>query len=428
MTRLGRSAVLGIAVAADGVRALVVNEKTVLWMHEVPLGSDGALDTALRTTLEKTSQKFGTRRRVVVALGPTLAQFRHLSGLPMVRDVRTLSAVVQQSADRYFRQNGKPVVTTPVGARVGDRGWAGAVEQPTLDLILAACTEARLNAIAIVPSVAVLGIAAPDGSFTWHDGDLAVELRYANGRLCGYRALPSRATSAPHGQGMALEAAILALGPNARRFADAFCAARGGWSSEFAIRPSRVYNREPGVVRITAAAAACVCALLLLLVAPAVVASRRETEAQRRLASLSAAAAVPIHAEAILADSAALLNELTMFRRGAVSTTLLLSALTRALSEPTVLLSVRLEPDGGSITALTPDASALLAELENVDGIAGPTIVGAVTPAVSPPVPMLGQQPSTGGPEASTPLERIAVRFRWNGEHRQASTDARSPR
>lgn len=428
MSSVPRGAVLGVAVAHNAVRVLFFDGKSVAWTHEAAMSSEEELEACLSAVLGEACERYGSRR-AAIAVGPTFAQFRHLSRLPMVRDARTLSVIVQQSAGRYFRQNGKPVVTTPVAGREHDRAWAGAIEEPTVSAILDACRAVRLKGVAIVPAVAILGEVVPTGVLRVQDGDVALELRYEGRRLRECRAVPSRYASDQLTKDQSFDAALLALGERAPRFADAYAAARGGWKSEFAIRPKRVLEQEPGKLRLALAATACTSALLLTLIAPLLNASRRQAAAERRWYALAHVAAVPLRTEQALADSARLLVELTSFSRGAVATTLLLAALTRAITKPTVLLSLRLDREGGSLTALTRNGSELLATLASVRGISAPAIVGAVTPApsdgVSPPSPLV-RAPSDDDEPQPPQMVHVMVRFHWSGERPRPASPSRA--
>lgn len=430
-----RRTVLGVALSADAVRALLLKDGQVTWAHESPVGPDGTMEVSLREVLAEAPRSRRSRLPVVVAVGPTHAQLRHLHNLPAVRDARTLTAIVQQSAGRYFRQNGTPMITTPIAAREPHAGWAGAIEAPVVQAIVDACRLERFNAMTLVPTAAVLGSAVPGGHFTWHDGDVALELQYDASELRGCRCLPSHlAPPSPAGD-LALDAPLRAMGADALRFADAYAAARGGMASSLALRPGRgVDERGPSATRLAVAATACLVSLALIVVAPAISAARQERIASQRLATLSGAGASALIVQRALADSSRLLSELAAFQRGAPSTVLLLASLTRAIDAPTMLVNLRLDADGGMLTALTPSAATLLAMLESVPEITAPTISGSVTPESPMPGPLstpMGAPPGAASTVPAPPgrkLERVTVRFHWQGERRTTAAASRGVR
>ena len=92
--------------------------------------------------------------RLEVAIEPPLLQVRTLRGLPPVRTT-ALAALVSHQAGRYFRKNGKPLVTAAgwVGSRRRGTPVAlgAAVEAPWVEAVLAGAREARLPAPSIGP-------------------------------------------------------------------------------------------------------------------------------------------------------------------------------------------------------------------------------------------------------------------------------------
>ena len=81
-----------------------------------------------------------------------------------------------------------------------------------------------------------------------------------------------------------------------------------------------------------------------------------------------------------------------------------------------MLLSLRLESSGGTLTALAPTAADLLAMLGEVPEISSPVIVGSVTPQsqpnAAPAMPMMSPG-AAASPSAERSLERVTVRFQW---------------
>ena len=85
-----------------------------------------------------------------------------------------------------------------------------------------------------------------------------------------------------------------------------------------------------------------------------------------------------------------------------------------------MLLSLRLEPSGGTLTALAPTAAALLTMLGEVPEIESPVIVGSVTPESPPSAPAMTLVPRTPAAptDAARSLERVTVRFQWRTGNR----------
>jgi hypothetical protein len=403
---------VGVAISHDHVRAVVLEGMRVVSSHEAALDDD--LPSALRSVLAEAGRNRHTRRVLSVAVGPTFAQLRRLHGLPPVRDPDVLSAIVQQNTSRYFRQTGVPLVTTSLADRQDDRAWAGAIDAPVIDAVADVAREHRFSAVCIVPTAAVLGHAAPDSTLTWHDGDVGLKVRYVGDRLAESRCLPSFLLEAEHGAGAAFVDALRPLGGGAFSYADAYAAARGGPSSVLAVRPDQD-ARQRHVRRLAAAGTAFALALSFVALAPTIAAMRVQRTATARLATLSPAAAPAQRVARAVADSARLLSQLVAFQRGATSRTVLLASMSCAIEEPAMLLSLRLEPSGGTLTALAPTAAALLTMLEKVPEIAAPVIVGSVTPESAPSAPVMATMSAGTAASGDAPksLERVTVRFQW---------------
>jgi len=416
---------LGIGLSHDTVRAVVMECGRVVWANEAPVDEE-QLGAALRDLVTEARQVHGARGTVAVAVGPTRAQLRRLHGLPAVRDASTLAAIVQQNAGRYFRQNGVPMITTPIDEMSGDEGWAGAIESTIVDAIADVGRELRISSISIAPLAALLGHAAPDSALAWHDGEVAMELRYERYRLVESRSAPASLLTRAHGDGAELAPELRELGDDALRYADAYAAARGGSVNRLAVQPSGERRRRDAR-RLATAGAAFVVALSFAALAPTFAAMRVQRSASARLAKISNAAAPAQRVERAVADSARLLARLVTFQRTAVSRTLLLATLSCVVEEPAMLLSLRLEPSGGTLTALAPTAADLLEMLGKVPAIVSPVIVGSVTPESRPAVQVTPLPPGAAGAAARAaerPLERVTVRFEWRAGVKPATHPA----
>jgi hypothetical protein len=416
-----RSAItLGVELASDAARAVVLERGGITWSGEASIAPDESAADVLRGLAADALGRRAPRARLAVAVGPAVAQLRRLHGLPLVSDPRMLSAIVQQSAGRYFRQNGTPMVTTPLGERAAEGAWAGAIEEPVVDVVAELGRTLRFTSTSIVPAAEVLGNAAPDCGFTWRDGGVALELRYDGVRLDSCRCLPSHLASGEHGAGAALVPALRALGDEGIRWAGAYAAAVAASASPLALRPVRAIA-EPTRSRLVAAGLACAAGLTFSLVAPSIAAARAERSATARIASLSAVAAGAEWSERSLAANAKLLSQLADFQRSTTPKTLFLASLTCAIDDETTLVSLQLEPSGGTLSAITPSAASLLGKLESIPEIASPAIVGSVTPDTPTPGTISGPPPAATD-DASEPMSRVTVHFEWRDVRRDSTT------
>jgi hypothetical protein len=119
----------------------------VVWAAEAAHSGPGDLAAAIAELAEEPGiRRAGTR--VEVTLEPPLVQVRRLGGIPPVGSA-ALSALIANQAGRYFRKNGKPLVTDGVWAEAKRRDRrtvvAAAVEEPWLDAIAAGVRESSLE-------------------------------------------------------------------------------------------------------------------------------------------------------------------------------------------------------------------------------------------------------------------------------------------
>jgi hypothetical protein len=437
MARARGRPVLGIAISGCAMHAILLHGDRISWHHAQPIGADGSFESAMNTVLNVAPHGQWTKPAVSVAVGPARAQLRRLKNLPAVRRRRILADIVQQSAGRYFLQNGIPVVTTElIPAHDGDR-WAGAIEAPVVAAIRVACEESGYRLVRLSPTAALLGFAIRDGSVCWRDGDVTVQAEYDVAQLVSCRRRPTSDDGVAPDHGV-LDTALLALGNDAFEFAGAYAAARGAYAPGVSIPATLLGRHAPARWRLLVAGMACVAAMAFAAASPAIAAGRREHLAVGRLTRMRTtdrAASVEAHA---LADSVRILAELSGFRASSPSTLCLLASLTRAVEAPTTLVTLRLDDSGGTLTAVTPSTADLLGMLEKVAEISGPTISGAVAPEA--PAPVMGVMSGVpgmpiGGPAASATtveqdhMERVTIRFHWNGERseRRVQSGVRAP-
>jgi hypothetical protein len=128
--------VLTVRVRAGSARAELTRGARVLWAAESAYSSPDELREAI-TQLTAGESMPVRSPRLRVELGPPIAQVRTLHGLPPVRAVH-LKALVATQSGRFFRRNGKALVTDAAwpGGKRGGVVAAAAAEEPWIVAIL----------------------------------------------------------------------------------------------------------------------------------------------------------------------------------------------------------------------------------------------------------------------------------------------------
>ena len=389
---------IGIAVSVDAVRAVAVREGVVLWAAESSL--DGrSIEEAVAELLSVRRVRGWPRPTIIAAVGPARAQLRRLSGLPPVVDDAALTRLVGESAGRFFLKNGIPLVTTGVRRdRDSDgEGWAGAIEQPVIVALDAACRGRGMRLSAVLPTLSVLPHALHGDSLTWHDGDVSACVIVADGRLTGLqRTIGGSAASVVANDAREAVPLLATLGADAWRFADAYGAAIASSRDPLAIRPARSPADAPvRPRRLVAAGIACSVALVIAIAGPTLMARHTAAQATAALSLLAPQRRTAETAESDLAHVSAALEEVAAFDRDRQPVTLLLDDLAHALPAGSALVTLRVDSAGGTLVALAPRAAALLERLEHVPSVSTPTFVGPVTREAA----------------ANAEVERVAIRF-----------------
>ncbi len=141
-----------IRVGRAALRAELVRSGRVVWAAEASYASETELAEALASLAGEAP--IGRQRSVRVELDRPLVQVRTLSDLPPVR-ASALAALVANQAGRFFRRNGKLLVTDAAWERRGRNaprvGRAAAVEEPWVDAIVRGAAAAGLEVDAITP-------------------------------------------------------------------------------------------------------------------------------------------------------------------------------------------------------------------------------------------------------------------------------------
>lgn len=144
------------------MQARVLHRRKTTWVAEAECNGPGDLATVIQSLTAMDGFPATAGLPVRVELEAPVVQSRTLTGLPPVR-AKALAALVAHQPSRFFRQNGRPLITaarwercarsTPAVAR------AAAVEEPWVDAIVAGCEAARLDLQAIEPVASPNGVA-----------------------------------------------------------------------------------------------------------------------------------------------------------------------------------------------------------------------------------------------------------------------------
>lgn len=409
-SRGARHGALGVGISSEGVRAVRVRGTDVEWLTEQAIADAGQLDVVLDDVLADAVRSSPRLRGVTVAVGPSCAQLRRLTRLPPVPP-GTLEALIQENAARFFLRNGVPVVTTSVERDEDGSFWAGAIEQPVIAAVAAACAKHRLRLSGVVPTAAVLHHALLSDSITWVDGGFAALVEYDRGHVVAYR----RVSSDPSVAGTGLTAAELK--PPLRevpgagwRFADAYGAALEGPRPILACHPAAVSARSHPwrSSRFLPGGVACVLALGVAAIAPGVASVRDEHRSRQALAALGPAADEAVLAEHQYAVAYSELHELRRFSSESRPVTLLLASITEALAAPAMLTRIQFDSAGGTLTALAPSASSILQQLEGIHAITDLAIVGPVLPEADFP------EAAPQSPDSQKRVVRVTIRYKWS--------------
>lgn len=395
---------LGIAIGADRVRAVALRAGRIVAATEAEVGPADSLSAAVAELLAGAPLPRFPRPRVVVALGPSLAQTRRIAGLPALEDERMLAQVVREGAGKFFLRNGVPLATT--GVRIVEPGtvWAAALDQRAVGAVEAGCRAAGLRVHRFVPAVAVLGRALADEHVLWPDAGAVAEVWLAGGELQSVRRLS--AAHAPAAPPPAVLPALARLGEGAWRFADAYGAASLPEYEPMVLRPAGAETGDVPRWRLALAGGALAAAVACAAVAPALRAMQAEDRAAARIAEVQDRRRAASGTESELERITGALAEAAAFSAGSYSPTLLLADLTAALPSGTALVAFRADTAAGSVVALAPRAAAVVQPVEKVPGIVAPEIVGPVTREVL----------------AGRDLERVTIRFGIDATRRAAVT------
>ncbi len=144
---------LVVRVGRGTMRAELARSGQVIWAAESTYATEEDLVNAMGAL--GAESKVARVRTIRIELERPLVQLRTLVGVPPVRKA-ALQALVAHQAGRFFRKNGKPLVTDAAWER-SRRGaekvaTAAAIEEPWLEAIVEGVRAAGLNLTAISPA------------------------------------------------------------------------------------------------------------------------------------------------------------------------------------------------------------------------------------------------------------------------------------
>lgn len=156
---------LRLRVTRGVLYAELRRRSAVAWAGEASFGDADELAVAIGALVLE-APMLRRAAAVDVIVEPPLVQIRTLNDLPPVR-ARALAAIVAHQSGRFFRKNGKPLVTDAVwvggqrlpwrrGAEPPRVARAAAIEAPWVDAIVKGARDAKLR----IPTIAPGGVAA----------------------------------------------------------------------------------------------------------------------------------------------------------------------------------------------------------------------------------------------------------------------------
>jgi len=386
---------VGVGIGAHGIRAVGVTRQSVVWYLEARGVDVPELADAMVALFERFPRRGWWRSSVSVAIGPSWVQVRPLTGVPWVDDETLRSSLLQENAGRFFLKNGVPLCTQ-LTRTLGGEIWGIAFEEPILRAVMDACRRAKIGLVAVVPAVAVVGLAVEGDWVAWPDGEVLSELTLRDHRLVAVRRLPLPAGEVPNDARPV--SGLASLGAEAWRAADAFGASAIGKDFPLAIRPERrTLGLSVRVIRSSGAGLALLMATLLLTLGPSLKAVQLTRAATRELRSLASARAATVTASRELQRFTAALEETGRFKQTRLPSSLVVAGLAEALPSRSAIVELALDSLGGRIVVLTPELAALPSSLERLPWLRDPSLLGPTT------------RETVGG----QPYDRGTLRFLW---------------
>ena len=363
---------------------------------------DGTLAAEIESILARTPRSRWRLRRpmVIVAVGPSRVQTKLVTELGEAKDTVAAATRLHEGAGRFFLANGAPLVTG-VGRLTRDGAWAAAYEGPVLDAITSGCRAAGVRLAGIVPSVFIAPLAMNGETIVIRDGQVVAEVVVESGELRQVHRRLGTADDPSRAAPTAVTARLANLGEQSARFAEAYGAAiasPSAWTLRSTIAEGHARSAIPRWRSAIAVAAAC-AGIGFAIVAPWLGARLKATRAEHALAALAGEQATAMDVRQRVEQVTLALDEVARFSEDRRSPLALLAALTAALPAASAIVTLKVDSAGGTIVALAPRAALIVTQLERVEAIVAPEIIGPVSREVV----------------AGRELERVTVRFRLAG-------------
>ncbi|MEP6733826.1 MAG: hypothetical protein ABJE10_24480 [bacterium] len=390
------SARIGLYVAADRFACVVMRGQRVVWHAERTRLADEALETTLDGFLKEPSGAPFPRPALFVALGPSLAQAKLLSGLPPIDSSSVVRQLIEQNPSRFFLTTYPTAVVAEPMRRAGG-WWAAVADASVVAAAHALCERRRWRFGGARPVAAVLNhalVSATGECVHWSDGVGCIDVTYGERGLVATARVESKAYQSPRLQ-PALDAA---LGVDAWRYSAAYGAAEARKSAPLAFQLLREGTVQPhNVTRRIGSVTALLLGAFIMLAVPAMLAARVRRQNEHALIALTKASAGVAKERFAAERVAASLKEVRAFVGGRRLVTPLLASLSTQLPESTAVVSLRLDTLGGTLVTLSPLGTAIVPAVGETPGVDGLQLSAPITREQLGPLE----------------LQRIAVRFRF---------------
>jgi hypothetical protein len=371
-------AIVGVQVDRMFIRAALREGPRLLATREVHRDA-GTLDQAL---VQCVSALPATRRarRIVVALGPDLTQFKVVVGLPPVSDRRAFDRMIAEGARRFFV--GDPARWLTAARRMGGDTVVEGFDRAAVDSVVVAAARLGLRNVAVVSLASVAALIRVSGTGTLAADGGTLEVDAAGGfptRVARHRGAAAKpqievspfaiAAAAPG----ALAAGALAIIPVGARGAPV--------------------PRWRGWIAVGVAAAAAI----FLALTPALSARRTAHIAALELRELASAhrEAMALYRRAQEVDATIAAVRAFTARPSVLSR---LASITRALPLDAAMIALSMDTTGGSMVMVSDRAVNVLAALDSAAAFRSPQVAGPVTPERID----------------DAQLERATIRFQWS--------------
>jgi hypothetical protein len=390
---------IGLAIARDALRLVVVRRGRVAWAGEAALNPERGLETVIESLLVQAPVRRLSRPVLCAAVGPHASQVKLVTGLPETTDPRTLAAVIRQSAGSFFLKNGAPLLTTGVRPVRAGTAWAAAIDRPCVEAVRDACRARGWRLGIIAPAAISLAGAFESSSYGWTDGKLVLEVARADGALATVRTRPAQSEDQPATAAQPVPA-LTRLGDHAMRYADAYGATTldpreplavdpdaAGWWSGAEVRRRLAL---PGVIVVLGITALVLSPLAARLVERRAQARVDEVRPDQRAVIDSALAQLRAVTRVLEATAA--------FAASRPSITTLLGHLARGLPAGSAVTSLDVNGDRVELVMLSSDPGTAVFVVRNIPDVRAAELVGPV------------QRGGEGHPDAVA--QRLTLRFR----------------